>query len=75
MKTKLKKKDLFHKINSTGEKIQMNGRGREGNQHNKWMESLHTPAWVSKGKQLFTPCVFSLSKSDQQSLIRGREDE
>lgn len=43
MKNKLKK-DLFHKINSKGEKIKMNGPGREGNQDNKWVESSHMPA-------------------------------
>lgn len=58
-----------------GEKIKMNGRGRESNQDNKWVESSHMPAWVSRGKQLFPECVLSLSQLGQQSLIKGREDK
>lgn len=38
-------------------------------------ESSHLPARVSRGKQLFAECVFSLSKLGQQSVIRGREDK
>lgn len=74
LKDKLKK-DLFHKINSEGEKIKMNGRGREGNQDNKWGESSYSSARVSRGKQLFAECVFSLSKLGQHSVIRRREDK
>lgn len=74
MKNKLKK-DLFPKINSQGEKIKMNGQGREGNQDNKWGEPSHLLARVSRGKQLFAECVFSLRKLVQQSVIRGREDK
>lgn len=43
LKDKLKK-DLFHKINSEGEKIKMNGQGIEGNQDNKWGESSYSSA-------------------------------
>lgn len=44
MKNKLKKY-LIHKINRKEEKkIKMNRRGREGNQDDKWVESLHIPA-------------------------------
>ena len=74
LKDKLKK-DLFHKINSEGEKIKMNGWGREDNQDNKWGESSYSSARVSRGKQLFAECVFSLSKLGQHSVIRGREDK
>lgn len=74
MKNKLKKKISFIKSIARERKIKMNRRGRGGNQDDKWVESWHISAWVSKGKQLFAEFVFSLCKLGQQSLMGGRED-
>lgn len=57
-----KKKGLFHKINSMGEKIKMNGRGRESNQDNKWW-NLRTclPEWAEVNNYSLNVCFHWVS--------------